>query len=161
MEQSEFRALAQAHQDMVYRIALNFFRNPQDAEDVTQDVLLRLYLRQEPFDGPDHPRSWLIQVTLNRCRSLWRAPWRRRQVPLDELTASIPFQGPEESGLFQAVMALPRRHRTVLYLFYYEDLSVAQIARLLRISTSAVTTRLSRARKALKQAWTEDECHGL
>ena len=88
MEQSEFRALAQAHQDMVYRIALNFFRNPQDAEDVTQDVLLRLYLRQEPFDGPDHPRSWLIQVTLNRCRSLWRAPWRRRQVPLDELTAA-------------------------------------------------------------------------
>ena len=155
MEREAFAALAETYRDMVYRVALNFHRNPQDAEDTLQEVLLKLYLRQEPFEGPLHARNWLIRVTLNQCRSLWRGPWRR-QVPLEELAASIPFASREESGLFQAVMALPERHRTALYLFYYEDLSVREIAELLRISETAVTTRLSRARRALRQAWRED-----
>ena len=72
--------------------------------------------------------------------------------PLSQST----FASREESGLFQAVMALPERHRTALYLFYYEDLSVREIAELLRISETAVTTRLSRARRALRQVWRED-----
>ena len=156
MDRDAFRDLAETHRDMVYRIALNFYRNPQDAEDTLQEVLLKLYLRREPFDGPLHVRNWLIQVTLNHCRSVWRSPWRRRQVPMDELTASIPFASREESDLFQAVMALPEGHRTVLNLFYYEELSVREIADLLRISETAVTSRLSRARRALKQAWRED-----
>lgn len=160
MEKSTFRALAETYRDMVYRIALNFHRNIQDAEDTMQEVLLKLYLRKEPFDGPDHARNWLIQVTLNHCRSLWRSPWRQR-VSLEELSAAIPFASPEESELFQTVMALPEKHRTVLYLFYYEDLSVREIAELLRISETAVTSRLSRARSVLKQEWTEATQHEI
>jgi len=154
VDKPAFRALAEQHRDMIYRIALNFFRNIQDAEDATQEVLLKLYLRREPFDGPGHAKNWLIQVTLNHCRSVWRSPWRQR-VSLEELAASIPFASREDSRLFQSVMALPEQHRTVLYLFYYEELSVREIAELLRISETSVTSRLSRARKALKQEWTE------
>ena len=139
---------------MVYRIALNFFRNIQDAEDATQEVMLKLYLRAEPFDNQNHVRNWLIQVTLNHCRSVWRSPWRQR-VSLEELTASIPFSRPEDGELFQAVMNLPEKHRTVLYLFYYEDMSVREVAEVLKLSETAVTSRLSRARKALKDEWTE------
>ena len=154
MDKTIFRALAENYRSMVYRIALNFFRNIQDAEDATQEVMLKLYLRTEPFDSQDHARNWLIQVTLNHCRSVWRSPWRQR-VSLEELTAAIPFSRPEDGELFQTVMSLPEKHRTVLYLFYYEDMSVREIAEVLKLSETAVTSRLSRARNALKNEWTE------
>ncbi len=155
MDKTVFRALSETYRGMVYRIALNFFRNIDDAEDASQEVMLKLYLREEPFDEPDHARNWLIQVTLNHCRSVWRSPWRQR-VSLEELTAAIPFSShPEDGELFQTVMALPEKHRTVLYLFYYEDMSVKEIAQVLKLSETAVTSRLSRARKVLKDKWTE------
>ncbi|MDD6189235.1 MAG: sigma-70 family RNA polymerase sigma factor [Clostridiales bacterium] len=159
MEQTLFCALAETYRDMVYRIALNFHRNMQDAEDTMQEVLLKLYLRKEPFDSQLHARNWLIQVTLNQCRSVWRNPWRK--VSLEELSAAIPFTAPEESELFMCVMALPEKHRTAIYLFYYEELSVREIAELLHISETAVTSRLSRARKELKKEWTEAMTHGV
>ena len=152
MDKTVFRALAEDYRSMVYRIALNFFRNIQDAEDATQEVMLKLYLRTAPFDSKDHARNWLIQVTLNHCRSVWRSPWRQR-VSLEDLTAAIPFSKPEDGELFQTVMSLPEKHRTVLYLFYYEDLSVREIAEVLKLSETAVTSRLSRARNALKNEW--------
>lgn len=152
MDKTTFRALAETYRSMVYRIALNSFRNIQDAEDATQEVMLKLYLRADPFDSQNHARNWLIQVTLNYCRSIWRSPWRQR-VSLEEMTATIPFSCPEDGELFQTVMGLPAKHRTVLYLFYYEDMSVREIAEVLKLSETAVTSRLSRARKALKDEW--------
>lgn len=155
MDKTLFRALAETYQGMVYRVALNFFRNMDDAEDATQEVMLKLYLRADPFDSPDHARNWLIRVTLNHCRSVWRSPWRQR-VTLEEMTAVIPFSDPEDGELFQTVMGLPEKHRTVLYLFYYEEMSVREIAEVLKLSETAVTSRLSRARRALKHEWTEE-----
>ena len=160
MDKTVFRALAETYQSMVYRIALNFFRNIQDAEDATQEIMLKLYLRAEPFDSQNHARNWLIRVTLNYCRSIWRSPWRQH-VSLEELTAAIPFSNPEDSALFQTVMGLPEKHRTALYLFYYEDLSVREIAEVLKLSETAVTSRLSRARKALKDELTEVPSDGI
>ncbi len=160
MDRTSFRALAETYQDMVYRIALNSFRNIQDAEDAVQEVMLKLYLRKEPFDSREHARNWLIRVTLNYCRGVWRSPWRQR-ISLEELTVAIPFSRPEDGELFQTVMELPEKHRTILYLFYYEDLSVREIAEVLHLSETAVTSRLSRARRVLKKEWTEamnDEC---
>ena len=154
MDKTSFRALAEDYQGMVYRIALNSFKNIQDAEDAVQEVMLKLYLRKESFDSREHARNWLISVTLNHCRSVWRSPWRQR-VSLEELTVSIPFSHPEDGELFRAVMELPEKHRVILYLFYYEDLSVREIALVLKISETAVTSRLSRARQALKKEWTE------
>ena len=160
MDKTAFRTLAANYQGMVYRIALNFFRNVQDAEDATQEVMLKLYLRADSFDSQDHARNWLIQVTLNYCRSVWRSPWRKR-VSLEELAETIPFSKPEDGELFQAVMRLPEKHRTVLYLFYYEDMSVREIAEVLKLSETAVTSRLSRARKVLKEELTEGLNDGI
>lgn len=70
VDKTTFRTLAETYRSMVYRIALNSFRNIQDAEDATQEVMLKLYLRANPFDSQNHARNWLIQVTLNYCRSI-------------------------------------------------------------------------------------------
>lgn len=154
MDKQRFETLAAQHRDMIYRIALNQLRSIPDAEDAMQEVLLKLYLYKGSFDNAEHAKHWLIRVTLNHCRSLWRSPWKKN-VPLEELSRSIGFTEQKDSDLFLAVMDLPEVHRTVLYLFYYEDLSIAEIAQLMNLSVSTVTTRLYRARKRLKYDLTE------
>ena len=154
MDKQLFEPLAARYRDMIYRIALNQLRSISDAEDITQEVLLKLYLHKGSFDSPEHAKHWLIRVTLNCCRSLWRSPWKKN-IPLEELSRSIGFTEQKDSDLFQAVMGLPEASRTVLYLFYYEELSVKEIAKLLHLSISTVTTRLHRARKRLKYDLTE------
>ena len=154
MDKQTFERLALEHRDMIYRIALNQLRSIPDAEDAMQEVLLKLYQHKGSFDSPDHAKHWLIRVTLNHCRSLWRSPWKRN-VPLEELSRSIGFTEQKASDRFLAVMALPEVHRPMLYLVYYEDLSIRDIGQLMNLSVSTVTSRLYRARKRLKYDLTE------
>ena len=79
MEKTLFNSAARQYQDMVYRVALHIFGNRQDAEDAVQEVFLRLYTCEKPFEGTDHLRHWLIRVTVNVCKDALKSPWRRRR----------------------------------------------------------------------------------
>lgn len=155
MEKEMFNSAARQYQDMVYRVALHAFGSPQDAEDAVQEVFLRLYTWEKPFEGPDHLRRWLIRVTVNVCRDALKSPWRRRRVSLEELPETPVFDRPEQGELYREVMRLPEKYRTVLYLFYYEELTVKEIGQVLGLRPTAVTTRLHRARGKLKEQLTE------
>ena len=153
MDKAAFTAAAQQHQDMVYRVALSVLGNVHDAEDAVQEVFIKLYRQTSPPEG-DSLRYWLIRVTVNHCRDILRSPWRKRRVPLTELASEPPepvFDREEQQALYQAVLALPEKYRTVVHLYYYEELPVREMAELLKLSQSAVTTRLSRARAKLKE----------
>ncbi len=156
MNKTDFGRCAEKYKDTVYRVALNFTGNPQDAEDAVQEALLKLYLSKERFEGDEHVKRWLIRVTLNWCKNLSRASRRRLPTPPEELALSIPFEAEEQIALFTAVMSLPEKYRVPLYLFYYEEYSVREIARILELGESAVTTRLSRARGILRTELTEE-----
>ena len=160
MARSAFQATVGQYQDMVYRVALHQFGVLQDAEDAVQEVFLRLYTEEKLFESGEHLRRWLIRVTLNVCRDTLKSPWRKRRVPLDTVPDQPVFDAPEQGELYQAVMALPEKYRVTLYLFYYEELSTKEIAELLGLRQTAVTTRLSRGRELLKkrlEAWQDDE----
>ena len=160
MEQAVFYDLVRRYKDMIFRIALNYFGSPFDAEDMVQETLMKLYTANPAFESEQHAKHWLIRVTLNLCKNTVRSPWRRRTVSLEEAADLGSFDKPEQSELFQSVMGLPEKYRTVLYLFYYEDLSVREIAQLLLVKESAVTTRLSRARQMLKSELMEAADYG-
>ena len=155
MEKTLFNSAARQYQDMVYRIALHSFGNPQDAEDAVQEVFLRLYTAEKSFEGPDHLRHWLIRVTVNVCKDTLKSPWRRRRVSLEELPEEPVFDRPEQGELYREVMRLPEKYRTVLYLFYYEELSVKEIARATGRGESTVTSQLARGRKLLRKSLKE------
>ena len=160
MERAQFNDAVHRYQDMVYRIALHRYANPDDAEDTVQEVFLRLFAREKGFESGEHLRRWLIRVTVNVCRDTMKSAWRRN-VPLD-LVGELPaLEQPEQRELYQVVMTLPEQDRVVLDLFYYEELTTKEIARLLHIRQTTVTTRLSRARerlkRKLKEAWQDDE----
>ncbi|MDO5153774.1 MAG: sigma-70 family RNA polymerase sigma factor [Eubacteriales bacterium] len=134
------------YRDDVYRLALSYTRNVQEAEDVCQTVFLKLMEQQHIAPGKE--RAWLMQVTANECRNLLRSSWWRKTTELD---ASIAVPPPQYSGVFQAVMGLKPKYRVVVYLHYYECCTTGEIAQMLKVSRSVVTTRLNRARQTLKE----------
>ena len=161
MDKERCQRAAEEYQDMVYRVALHAAGHPQDAEDAVQEVFLRLYLEKKPFDSSEHLRRWLIRVTVNLCRDMLKSPWRRRRgtMPAD-LPAEPEFERAEQGELYRAVLSLPEKYRTVLDLYYYEEVTAREIGETLGLKTSAVTTRLSRGRELLKAKLTEGKGNG-
>ena len=155
LTEQEFHLAAERYLDMVYRIALNYFRHPQDAEDAAQEAMLRLWRTDTNFEGEDHLRRFLVRVTLNVCRDFSRSPWRKRTVPLESCREPALADG-EHRALYRAVMDLPEKYRVPLYLYYYEGYSVPEVGELLELKPSTVQTRLDRGRKQLKTMLTEE-----
>lgn len=133
--------------DTVYRLAYSQTKDKSHAEDVTQDVFLRFIKNEKPFESKEHIKAWLIRVTVNCSKSVFTSSWYKKTVPLTE---DIPFETKEQSELYSAVSELPAKYRTVIHLFYYEDLSVAQIAEYLKTNESTVKSQLHRGRELLK-----------
>lgn len=142
----DIETLFKQYRDDVYRLALSYTKSVQEAEDVCQTVFLKL-MEQKTIE-PGKERAWLMQVTANRCKNLLRSSWWKRTVPMED---TLPSPAPEYTDIWEKVMALPPKYRVLIYLRYYEELTTGEMARLLHISQSAVTTRLSRARQMLKE----------
>ena len=119
LTEQEFTQAAEQYLDMVYRIALNWFRSPPDAEDAAQNAMLRLWRTDTDFQSDDHLRRWLARVTVNECKRLALHPWRSRTVALEEYAGPV-FEEQERRELYQAVMDLPGKYRVPVYLYYYE-----------------------------------------
>ena len=132
----------------VYRLAFAQLRSKADAEDVFQEVFVRYVEKLPEFESPEHEKAWFLRVTLNCCRSLWRSAWHKRSVPLDE---NLPFETRDQWGLHQELLRLPKKYRAVLHLFYWEDMSTAEIAKVTGSTPAAVRKQLERARGMMKE----------
>jgi RNA polymerase sigma-70 factor (ECF subfamily) len=136
-------------------------RNRADADDVTQDVFLKYHTTDMDYESEEHIRAWLIRVAINRAKDIAGSFWRRNKVAWEEYMDDLPFETPEDKGLFEAVMRLPDKYRVVIHLFYYEDYSVEEIAQILKSPTGTVKSQLSRGRMLLKnmleEEWNDDE----
>ena len=140
----------ETHGETVYRLALCRLQSVPDAEDVYQDVFLRLL--NQNTDGWDsaHLKAWLIRTALNRCHDAARFRLRRPVLSLDtigELAAEAEEGWPE---LWEAVSRLPEKLRTVVHLFYAEGYHTEEIASLPHCPDATVRSRLHRARRQLK-----------
>lgn len=143
--------LFQKYKDDVYRLAVSYTHSIWEAEDVCQTVFLKLMEQNSITPGKE--KAWLLQVTANQCKSLLRSVRWRKTESLEEET--IIFEKPKQEDVWEAVMKLKPGYRAVIYLYYCEGYSAKEIAGLLKIKESAVTTRLSRARQILKKEWKE------
>ena len=148
-------ALAREYAPAVYRLAYARTGSRADAEDVMQEVFLRVVKTRPVFDSGAHAKAWLLRVASNCASDLFRLPWRRREEPLkDNLPAP---EEPETGSVTEAVLSLPARYRIPIHLYYYEDLSVAEIARTIGKSEGTVKSRLFRARNLLRERLREEE----
>lgn len=148
MTENEFYVHIKNYRGMVFRLAYSYLGNQQDAEDVSQEAFLKLYLSNEDFKSTDNVKAWLIRVTINLSKNILKSSWRRRRTDMDN---DISYEGEEEKQLLHIIENLKPDYRIVIHLFYYENYSVKEISELLSISSAAVRTRLTRARNQLKR----------
>ncbi len=153
--------LAAMYQDNLFAVAFNICQNTQDAEDVIQDTFVQYYTTKKEFDSEEHIRAWLIRVAVNKAKNVTRTFWRRNKVSIEDFTEMLAFETPESETLFETMMQLPKKYRIVIHLYYYEDYSVGEIAKILKLSESNVKTRLMRGRaklrEVLKEEWDDDK----
>ena len=155
LTEQEYTAAAEQYLDMVYRIALNWFKAPADAEDAAQNVMLRLWRTDTAFQSGEHLRRWLARVTVNECKRIACHPWRSRTVSLEGRADPV-FDDRAKRELYQAVMDLPGKYRVPLYLYYYEGYAAEEVGEILGLKSSTVQTRLARGRGKLKTMLTEE-----
>lgn len=135
------------YSDMVYRVALTRCGNVENAEDVFQNVFMKLSEKMPKFKSEEHKKAWLIRVTINFSKNINMSAWNRKVITLDE---NMEFETKEESDVYSVVCDLPQNYRTVIYLFYYEGYKVDEIAKLMSSTSGTIKTWLYRARDILK-----------
>ena len=154
MQKENYEKAVSNYAEDIYRMAFSMVQAKEDAEDILQNVFMKLLMHQKEFHDSDPLRRWLIRVAINECNSLWTSSWRKR-VELKEfserdMAGNESFYNSEYEDLYTAMRTLPPKLRIVIHLFYYEEYSTREIASLLHILEATVRTRLSRARNLLK-----------
>jgi RNA polymerase sigma-70 factor (ECF subfamily) len=134
--------------DMVYKIALSQTKNKDDAEDVFQNVFLSLVRNKKEIVTDEHMKAWLIRVTINHCKKLFSSAYRQKTT---ELTEDMAVFTPEEQDVLTEVLELPPLYRTAIHLFYYEEMTIEEIAATLEVKPSTVKSRLHRGRAMLRE----------
>lgn len=145
--------LIDKYSDMVYRIAFSRTQNVQDAQDITQDVFLK-YLKYtqagNTFREEEHRKAWFLKVAVNTGNTFVKTAWARHRASLTEISDMADAME-EKSEVYYAVMELPEKYRVIVHLFYFEELSIKEIGTILKLSETAVKSRLHRSREMLKE----------
>ena len=150
MTEQELSNAMKAYGDTVYRLALCRLQNAADAEDVYQDVFLRLLEQRAGRWDEEHLKAWLIRTALNRCADLGRLRRRRGTLSLEEVPDMARPADEAAAELWDAVGRLPEKLRTAVHLFYGEGYESGEIGALLGIPAATVRSRLRRARTELR-----------
>lgn len=149
--------LVKKYKNHLYAAAFQICKNAADAEDVVQETFFAYYMTEKSFESEEHSKAWLLRTAINKAKNVNRAFWRRNRVPFEEYMTELPFETADAEELFEDVMRLPEKYRIVIHLFYYEEYSVREIAKLLEVSEGNVKVRLTRGRKLLKNRLMEDD----
>ena len=149
-------ALAEQYAGMLYRLAYARTGSRADAEDVMQEVFVRLLRARPEFRDEEHAKAWLLRVAANLSKNRL-SYWKRH--PQEELSDLLPGESedPALAAVWDCVKALPPRYRAVIHLYYYEQYSTGEIAGLLGKKESTVRSLLARGRALLRDIWEEDE----
>lgn len=144
-------SLLDKYGNTILRLAYTYLKNQADAEDVVQDVFLSIIEKQPVFNDETHEKSWIIRAAINTCKDRLKLYWNKNKCSIDdigEISSNDTYN--IDSTILDAVMSLSEKYRIVVYMFYYEEYSTPEIARLIGKSEVTVRSLLHRARKQLK-----------
>jgi RNA polymerase sigma-70 factor (ECF subfamily) len=164
-DQAALTELFHCYKDKVYRLAVAVLRDVQEAEDITQEVFLRLLRQIHGYRGEAAFDTWLTAITVNACRDRLRRQKLRRALPLEWLRGRARQPDTDEAveqrqwkrSLWEQVDLLDDKYRLPVILFYYEGLPAGEVAQALDLTVSAVYARLNTARERLRAVFQEPE----
>lgn len=140
--------------DMVYRLALSQMKNRTDADDLFQEVFVRLVSHVDTLESWEHVKAWLIRVTINCAKKHFDLYWNKNVDYIEDeerIRGEEAYEPPPEHPVREAVSKLPPKYRLAVHLYYYEELSIAEIAERTEQKEGTVKSRLHRAREMLKE----------
>lgn len=155
MEKEQFEYYFREYHSLIFRIAFTELKSHADAEDMVQEVFFRVLRYHPEFESTDHEKAWMIRCTINLCKDFLKNKWNSSTVGIDQLPGSekaylhLPYV--QEDETLWAVLELKERYRQPLYLFYYEDYSIKEIAQVLNLPENTVKTNLRRGREAVRK----------
>lgn len=151
MREIEVIRLYDMYSDSIFKLAYSYVGSMQDAEDIVQNIFLKL-IQKDIHISIGKEKSYLLTMAVNACKDLMKSAGQKLAVPFEEVTTDKAIMNTfteEESGLFEALKKLPEDYRVTIHLHYFEGYKVKEIARILKVSQSAVTMRLTRGRNML------------
>ena len=148
--ENEFEAKYNEYGNMLYKIAFLYLGNASDTEDVLQDVFTKYLCGKYKFKNTEHEKAWFIRVTQNKCLDYLKKSGRKNEC-IEDVSATATYKDEDlEQDVISKVIALPEKYKSAIILFYYNDYTVEEISKTLKISKSAVKKRLQRGRDILK-----------
>lgn len=139
--------MIQKYANMIVKIAYQYVHNQPDAEDIMQDVFIKLIECRKQFENEEHIKAWLIRVTINLSINYIKSSWYKKRLPFEENNYSFTYQ---QKTILEELFQIPYKYRIVLYLYYYENYTLQEIAVILNKSINTVASQLRRAREKLK-----------
>lgn len=136
------------YKDLIYRTAYLNLKLKSYIDDVFQDVIIKYFTYKKDFENEEHEKNWILRTTINHCKNLSKTAWFRYTVSMGG--DCLELETEEEYKILEELDKLSPKYKAVVQLFYYEDLSIEQISKILNISEETVRTRLCRARHELK-----------
>lgn len=132
----------------MYRVAKTLLYSDADCADAIQEAIVKAFTNLHTLKKDSYAKTWLIRIVMNECYAIMRK--QKRLVSLEDYRQEEGIWPEDYSGLYEAVMALPRESRLCVTLYYLEGYSVKETAKILGITESAVKNRLMRARARLR-----------
>lgn len=154
MKSEQLEYYFQKYYSLIFRVAFTQVKSHADAEDIMQEVFVKVLRYQPVFESDDHEKAWMIRTTLNLCRDFHKNKWNQATMGMENIREEektymkIPYL--EQDDTLWAVLSLEEKYSQPLYLFYYEDYAVKEIAEVLSVPENTVKTNLRRGREALK-----------
>lgn len=140
--------VVETYSDMLIRIAYQNLGTMLEAEDIVQEVFIKL-IREKSFSDEKHLKNWLIKVTINLCRDRKRNSWYKKRVELKDNLKNV-SNDINDMEFIEDIKKLSMDYRNVIYLYYYEGYKINEISEILGKSENTISSQLRRARNKLK-----------
>jgi len=155
--EKDFERIVNSYSDSLLRICMHYTKNISDAQDIVQQTFLKLVEKNVHFENESHEKAWLIRVCINLCKDSLKSSWHKRVFSIQDNDFTAPtYEISQPTPLLDYIRTLPPNQRTAIYLFYYEDMQTAQIARAMGANQNTVLSWLRRGRKSLEKMLKEE-----
>ncbi len=150
--ESEVSKAIDKYADTVTRLCMLYLKSYADTEDVFQSVFIKYAVKSPVFENESHEKAWIIKVTINACKDMLKSFFRSRTVSVEEMSGKLFVKDEDLSYVLEAVLSLPEKYRTVVYLHYYEEYTAVEIGQMLGKNVNTIYTRLARAKELLRKS---------
>jgi RNA polymerase sigma-70 factor (ECF subfamily) len=150
IQENNIELMMRRYGDMIFRIAFNYMKNIHDAEDISQDVFIKILKNNKNFIDAEQEKAWVIVLTMNTCKDKLRSSWKK--IILLKNNIEFPFKEDNDNNndIMIKVFKLSKKYRMIIYLYYFEGYKISEISKILKQREGTIKTKLRRAREFLK-----------